>query len=82
METEELLIQLKTLRKSVNKSEYSKAEFKQYFSKEKEDVHKLKEYAEIYLKPVIETDGLFERRVQELQKLNAPYWEKIEAMKQ
>jgi hypothetical protein len=77
METEELIIQLKTLRKSVMKNEYSKEEFKQYFSQEKEDVEKLVEYAETYLRPVVETDNLFERRIVELNKLNAPIHDKI-----
>lgn len=77
METEELTIQLKTLRKSVMNNEYTKEEFKLYFSQEKEDVEKLVEYAEIYLRPVVETDGLFERRIVELNKLNAPIHNKI-----
>lgn len=68
METEELFVQLATLKKSINKGAYPKDEFKSYFQKEVEDVTRLVEFAAIYLDPVIETESLFFKREEVISK--------------
>lgn len=68
METEELFVQLETLKKSINKGTYPKEEFKKYFQKEEDDVKRLVEFAAIYLDPVIETESLFFKREEVISK--------------
>jgi hypothetical protein len=69
MEYEELSTQVITLKQSVQSEEYTKEEFKKYYADEKKDVERLVEYAEIYLKPILETESLFERRMEEVRNI-------------
>jgi hypothetical protein len=69
METEELFVQMKTLKKSVQKGIYPKEEFKTYYKQESEDVYRLKVFVETYYNPVIETEHLFDKRQEELSKI-------------
>jgi archaellum component FlaC len=69
MEYEELNTQVITLKQSVQSEEYTKEEFKKYYADEKKDVERLVEYAEIYLKPILETESLFERRMEEVRNI-------------
>lgn len=70
-ETEELQIQLATLRKSVEKGDYAKEQFKIYLEKERTDVLKLSEYASIYIDPIVETENMFFKRMDEVEALTA-----------
>jgi hypothetical protein len=69
-ENEELSIQLRTLRKSVEKGDYAKEQFKVYLAKEREDVMKLSEYASVYIDPIVETEPLFFKRMDEIEALS------------
>jgi uncharacterized protein YdcH (DUF465 family) len=69
MEYEELNTQVATLKQSVQSEEYAKEDFKKYYADEKKDVDRLVEYAEIYLKPILETESLFERRMEEVRNI-------------
>lgn len=69
MEYEELNSQVITLKQSVQSEEYPKEEFKKYYADEKKDVDRLVEYADIYLKPILETESLFERRMNEIRNI-------------
>lgn len=69
MEYEELSTQVITLKQSVQSEEYTKEEFKKYYADEKKDLERLVEYAEIYLKPILETESLFERRMEEVRNI-------------
>jgi len=66
-ETEELFIQLTTLKKSVEDGDYPKEDFKKYLAQEATDVARLVEYAGIYLDPVIQTETLFFKRLEEVE---------------
>ena len=66
-ETEELFIQLTTLKKSVEDGDYPKEDFKKYLAQEATDVARLVEYAGVYLDPVIQTENLFFKRVEEVE---------------
>lgn len=69
MEYEELNSQVITLKQSVQSEDYPKEEFKKYYADEKKDVDRLVEYADIYLKPILETESLFERRMEEIRNI-------------
>lgn len=69
METEELYIQLKTLKNSTKSKDYKKETFKQYFQKEKEDILKLHDMAKYVLTPAIVTENNFHRRQTEVEEL-------------
>jgi len=66
-ETEELFIQLSTLRKSVENGDYEKEDFKKYLAQETKDVARLVEYVGIYIDPVIQTENLFFKRMEEVE---------------
>jgi hypothetical protein len=69
MEMEELYVQLKTLKASAYSKDYKKEVFLAYFEKEKKAVEDIYEYANNIIKPIIDTDLMFERsqkRVEEL----------------
>lgn len=68
METEELTIQINTLKKTMQTQQYQKEEFKTYLQQEKEDVAQLIEYANIYLDPILETEHFFFKRMEVVSK--------------
>jgi hypothetical protein len=69
METEELFVQMKTLKRSVQKGIYPKEEFKTYYKQESEDIYQLKVFVDTYYDPVIQTEHLFDKRQEELSKI-------------
>lgn len=68
-ETEELFIQLKTLKESAHSKDYKKETFLKYFEEEKKAVLKLYAFAEMVLKPTVETDLAFERAQKKVEVL-------------
>ncbi|MDP2176267.1 MAG: hypothetical protein Q8K70_10205 [Bacteroidota bacterium] len=69
MEMEELYVQLKTLKASAYTKDYKKELFLAYFEREKKAVQDIYEYANNIIKPIIDTDLMYERsqkRVEEL----------------
>ncbi|MCO6495721.1 MAG: hypothetical protein J5I91_08600 [Bacteroidetes bacterium] len=68
-QTEELFIQTKTLRKSVENGDYKKEDFKIYLRDEARDLAQLQEDAEKYLEPVIESNEMFLKRMEKLEEI-------------
>ncbi len=69
METEELYVQLKTLKESAHSKDYKKELFLNYFQKEKADVEQLYNYSKSYLYRIIETDLMFERSQKRIEEV-------------
>lgn len=67
METEELLFQLKTLKESAHSKDYKKETFLVYYEKEKKDVLKLLDFANMVQRPVIDTDMAFDRAQKKIE---------------
>jgi hypothetical protein len=69
MEMEELYIQLKTLKASAYTKDYQKEQFLIYFEKEKKAVLDIYEYANNIIKPIIDTDLMYERAQKRVEDL-------------
>lgn len=69
METEELYVQLNTLKESAHSKDYKKELFLNYFHKEKLDVEQLYDFSKKYLHRIIETDLMFERSQKRIEEV-------------
>lgn len=63
-EAEELLIQLHTLRQSVEDGDYGKQDFKLYLSEVSNGISELQELSSKYLDPVIDSEAMFLKRME------------------
>lgn len=68
-QTEELFIQVKTLKESANDKDYDKAVFKVYFNQAKKEILALHDLAQNTLKLCVESESVFTRRQEEVEDL-------------
>lgn len=68
-QTEELFIQVKTLKESANSKDYDKAVFKVYFNQAKKEILALHDMAQNTLKLCVESESVFTRRQEEVEDL-------------
>jgi hypothetical protein len=69
METEELHVQLKTLKESAYSKDYKKETFLEYFNKEKNEVETLYKLSYDILKPMVDTDLDYERTQKQVEEI-------------
>lgn len=69
METEELDLQLKTLKESAYSKDYKKETFLEYFYKEKREVENLYKLSYDILKPMVDTDLDYERTQKQVEEI-------------
>ena len=68
-QTEELFLQVKTLKESANQKDYDRAVFKLYFNQAKKEILALHQLAQNTLKLVVESESVFTRRQEEVESL-------------
>jgi chromosome segregation ATPase len=68
-EAEELLIQLHTLRQSVEDGDYGKQDFKLYLSEVSNGISELQELRSKYLDPVIDSEAMFLKRMERFEEV-------------
>lgn len=68
-EAEELLIQLHTLRQSVEDGDYGKQDFKLYLSEVSNGISELQELSSKYLDPVIDSEAMFLKRMERFEEV-------------
>lgn len=66
LETEELFIQLNTLKQSVMENKYSKEEFKKYLAVERKDIYENLNFGKKFIKPVSEIEQEFNRSAEKV----------------
>ena len=68
-QTEDLFLQVKTLKESANDKDYDKAVFKVYFNQAKSEILALYKLSQNTLKLVVESESVFTRRQEEVEAL-------------
>ncbi|MDI1233985.1 MAG: hypothetical protein PSX81_06880 [bacterium] len=68
-QTEELFIQIKTLKESAKEKDYDKVVFKVYFNQAKKEILSLNSLAQNTLKLCVESESVFTRRQEEVETL-------------
>ncbi|MCK9482049.1 MAG: hypothetical protein M0R38_09865 [Bacteroidia bacterium] len=69
-ESEELFIQTRTLKQSVENGDYGKEDFKKYLKAEAKEIAQLKTKSAAILDPVIESENMFLKRMEKLEEIS------------